>query len=67
VIGEERSGVFLSYARKDGEDFAATLRERLRTQAPDIVIKQDRISQTAGSQSPLPPLSNSSSRSISYK
>jgi WD40 repeat protein len=43
VIGSQRSGVFLSYARKDGEQFAATLRERLRKNAPDIGIKQDRI------------------------
>ena len=42
MIGKERSGVFLSYARKDGEDFAAMLRERLREKAPDIVVKQDR-------------------------
>jgi len=43
VIGNQRSGVFLSYARADGEQFAADLRERLRAQAPDIDIKQDRI------------------------
>ena len=43
MVGKERSGVFLSYARNDGEDFAATLRDRLRKNAPDIDIKQDRI------------------------
>jgi WD40 repeat protein len=43
MIGKQRSGVFLSYARKDGEEFAAMLRERLRDKAPDIVIKQDRL------------------------
>jgi hypothetical protein len=43
VIGSQRSGVFLSYARADDEEFAATLRERIGRQAPDIVIKQDRI------------------------
>ncbi len=43
MIGKQRSGVFLSYARTDGEDFAATLRERLRHEAPDIVVKQDRL------------------------
>jgi WD40 repeat protein len=43
VIGRQRSGVFLSYARKDGEAFAATLRERLHAQAPDIEVKQDRL------------------------
>jgi WD40 repeat protein len=41
--GKERSGVFLSYARTDGEDFARMLRDRLRDKAPDIVIKQDRL------------------------
>ena len=43
VIGSQRNGVFLSYARSDGEGFAKTLRERLSLQAPDIVIKQDRL------------------------
>lgn len=43
VIGSQRNGVFLSYARKDGEQFAGNLRERLREKAPDIVLKQDRI------------------------
>ena len=43
MIGNKRSGVFLSYARKDGEQFAGTLREKLRTGAPDIPIKQDRL------------------------
>jgi len=43
VIGRQRSGVFLSYAREDGEAFAATLRERLHAQAPDIEVKQDRL------------------------
>jgi hypothetical protein len=42
MIGKDRSGVFLSYARKDGEDFAVMLRERLREKAPDIIVKQDR-------------------------
>ncbi len=43
MIGRQRSGVFLSYARKDGEEFAATLRDRLRTHAADIHIQQDRL------------------------
>src|SRR5271154_4678327 len=43
MLGSQRNGVFLSYARADGEDFAASLRERLREKAPDIVIKQDRL------------------------
>jgi WD40 repeat protein len=36
-------GVFVSYARADGEAQAAELRERLAREAPDIEIKQDRI------------------------
>ena len=32
---KQRSGVFLSYARTNGEDFAVMLRERLPRQAPD--------------------------------
>ncbi len=43
MTGKERTGVFLSYARKDGENFAAALRARLRKEAPGILIKQDRI------------------------
>ncbi len=43
MIGSQRNGVFLSYARSDGEDFAKTLRNRLSRNAPDIVIKQDRL------------------------
>lgn len=43
MTGSQRSGVFLSYARADGEQFAADLRERLREKASDIVIKQDRL------------------------
>ncbi len=39
----QRSGVFLSYARADGEHSAEALRQRLNQQAPDIVIKQDRL------------------------
>jgi WD40 repeat protein len=35
--------VFLSYARADGEIPAAELRERLKREAPDIEIKQDRL------------------------
>jgi len=42
VPGNPRSGVFLSYARADREQFTANLRERLQKQASDIVIKQDR-------------------------
>ena len=43
MTGRERSGVFLSYARKDGEDLSAALRARLHEEAPDIEVKQDRI------------------------
>ena len=37
-----KSGVFISYARKDGEQFADSLRLRLAAQAPDIRVWQDR-------------------------
>ena len=43
MLGRQRGGAFLSYARKDGEHFAARLRDRLKQQAPDIPIKQDRV------------------------
>lgn len=43
MIGKRRSGVFLSYARRDGEEIAANLRLRLQTEVPDIDIKQDRL------------------------
>ena len=39
---KRRRGVFLSYARTD-EDVAASVRERLRKNAPDIHIQQDRL------------------------
>ena len=48
MLGRQRNGVFLSYARKDGEDFAANLRARLQREAPDVVIKQDRLSLEGG-------------------
>jgi hypothetical protein len=40
MLGRQKGGVFLSYARGDGEKFAEQLRERLRRKASDIVIKQ---------------------------
>src|SRR5262245_29005727 len=36
-------GIFLSYARADGETGAAELRGRLVREAPDILSKQDRL------------------------
>lgn len=36
-------GVFLSYARHDGEARAAEIREQLTREAPNIVIRQDRL------------------------
>src|SRR5947207_13079963 len=43
MLGRQRGGVFFSYARKDGEHFAARLRDRLTQPAPDIPTKQDRL------------------------
>src|SRR3954470_9278857 len=41
--GRQRNGVFLSYARSDGEVFAERLRDQLRSRTPDINVKQDRL------------------------
>jgi WD40 repeat protein len=48
VILRLMPGVFLSYARQDGEARAAALRDRLTREAPDIAIRQDRISLEGG-------------------
>ena len=37
-----KSGAFISYARADGERFAASLRERMAREAPDVRVWQDR-------------------------
>jgi WD40 repeat protein len=39
----ERPRVFISYARKDGDDFAHRLRERIELEQPEITIWQDRV------------------------
>ena len=44
----DRSGVFISYARDDGEDFARRLRERLEQEHPEIPLWQDRIMMEGG-------------------
>jgi hypothetical protein len=44
---DEKIGIFLSYPRTD-EPEAAKLRERLQREAPDIRIKQDRLSLEGG-------------------
>jgi hypothetical protein len=43
VPNDAAVSVFLSYARADGEIRAAELRDRLKLQAPDTDIKQDRL------------------------
>jgi hypothetical protein len=40
--------VFLSYARKDGEKFAARLSKRLETSEPEITLWQDRTKLEGG-------------------
>src|SRR5205085_11526833 len=40
--------VFISYARKDGEEFARKLRERIENEEPEITLWQDRIKLEAG-------------------
>src|SRR4051794_18518422 len=42
MLGRQRNGIFLSYARSDGEQFKDVLRNRLQSDAPDIDIKHDR-------------------------
>jgi predicted component of type VI protein secretion system len=39
--------VFISYARKDGEEFACKLRERIENEEPEITQWQDRIKLTS--------------------
>lgn len=43
LMNGHKHGAFLSYARADGEEFADRLRQRLRSDAPDIEVKQDRL------------------------
>src|SRR5688572_21370354 len=40
--------VFISYARKDGEEFAGKLRERIQHEQPEISLWQDRIKLEGG-------------------
>jgi hypothetical protein len=40
--------VFLSYARKDGEEFATNLRKRLQEEEPEITMWQDRAEMEGG-------------------
>src|SRR5664279_4410209 len=43
-----KSGVFISYARSDGSDYATWLRRKLEKEHPDIPLWQDIISERAG-------------------
>jgi hypothetical protein len=40
--------VFISYARKDGEEFATNLRTRLQKEEPEITLWQDRAEMEGG-------------------
>src|ERR1700745_3743212 len=40
--------VFISYARKDGEEFATNLRNRLQEKEPEIALWQDRSEMEGG-------------------
>ena len=44
----ERPKVFISYARKDGEEFATRLRKRLETEHSDLILSQDRARMEGG-------------------
>jgi hypothetical protein len=43
-----KPGVFISYARKDGEEFATNLRKRLQEKEPEIALWQDRSEMEGG-------------------
>ncbi len=43
-----RSGVFISYARSDGELFATQLRHKLELEQPNIPLWQDRAKMEGG-------------------
>src|SRR5262245_14314275 len=45
---KHRAGVFISYARSDGEPFALRLRQQLEKQAPNITLWQDRKDMEGG-------------------
>ena len=47
-LARRPSSAFVSYARQDGEDFAAALRERLAAEHPDIHLWQDRAELRGG-------------------
>ena len=44
----DRPRVFISYARSDGEKFAASLRRRLEREQPEITLWQDRVRMEGG-------------------
>jgi hypothetical protein len=44
----EQPRIFISYARKDGEKFATTLRERLEHEHPELTVWQDRVRMEGG-------------------
>ena len=44
----DRPRVFISYARSDGEKFAASLRRRLEREQPEITLWQDRARMEGG-------------------
>src|SRR5262245_39504097 len=44
----DRPRVFISYARRDGQPFAAALRQKLETEASDLRLWQDLVSMEGG-------------------
>jgi hypothetical protein len=44
----DKPRAFLSYARKDGEEFARRLRDRLEREHPEITLWQDRAEMEGG-------------------
>lgn len=45
---QARTSVLISYARSDGETFAAALVERMTREHPDIHLWRDRVSMEGG-------------------
>jgi hypothetical protein len=48
VARKDRKGVFISYARSDGEEFATQLRLKLEREQPNIKLWQDRAQMLGG-------------------
>jgi hypothetical protein len=50
---QQRSGVFISYARSDGDAFAQRLRQQMEKQKPGIKLWPDRVGLEGWLDSPM--------------